>query len=240
MNPNCTPDDILSGRRVLLAYDQGFGSSPLPVNPAGIGLKVIDVAMSCGDYEPECCYGIVTESLTDFRRYLSFRGTANGAEWLEDGQFWPRPVAWAPRGAMIEHGFYTIIKNTRLASGRTLESLNLTGVDGHSLGAAVAEGMAAKLGVSYAGLWASPRLGNETFRQYLLSRVSRVFRPYMLGDVVPNVPFDLEPFFEYLHPPGFQIDNPAAANNPKCRHALLTYLNAFDSTIGVGAGCVAS
>jgi hypothetical protein len=236
------PADVLLGRLVLAAYDQGFSPTPISVDLAPLGFTFEDTWVSHGAFEPAVCYGIVARH-PDLGRHLAIRGTEDGPEWAEDAEFWPETCPFAPNGAKTEAGFTSLVLGGSLASGRPVESLMpggelaLDGVEGHSLGGAIAEGVAALVGAGYAGLWAAPRLGNAIFRDWLLTRVKRVFRPYLVGDGVPSVPLDLPPFFEYLHPPGFQIGNGRVLNNPKARHSLLSYLNAFDPTIAPAPSC---
>jgi len=239
-----TAADITLGQLVLQAYAQGDAATPLPVDLSGLGFVFEDTWMSKGSLEPAVAYGIVARH-PDLGRHLAIRGTDDWREWAEDAEFWPETCPFAPKGAKTETGFTSLVLGGFLASGRPASALlsggelALDGIEGHSLGAAIAEGMAARLCVQYAGLWACPRLGNETFRNALLARVRRVWRPYMVGDGVPGLPADLEPFFEYLHPPGFQIDNPRAQNNPDARHQLATYLNALNPNLPLDPGSIA-
>lgn len=238
------PEDLTLGRLVLGAYAQGSKAYPLAVDLSALGFRIVDTWLSRGDFEPYRCFGIVAEHPV-LGRHLAIRGTDDLPEWVEDAEFWPIPCLFAPKGVKTEHGFTQLVLNGRLASGRPAESLMqggelaLDGVEGHSLGAAIAEGMAGRFGVPYAGLWACPRFGNDPWRDWLLSRCRRVFRPYMAGDFVPDLPADFPPFrppgwpplIEYVHPPGFEVENLRSLNNPGARHALLTYLNAFDPGI---------
>ena len=226
--------DLQFGRLIQYAYQQGFGPTPIAVDPTPIGFRFVQTLMGNGNAEAPCCYGIVAERLSDGYRVAAIRGTADPSEWVEDGEFWPERSPWGP--GKTEGGFTDVVESIcgYLAPGVpvTLGQLQVKAVVGHSLGAAVAEGLAAKYGLEYAGLWACPRLGDAAFVQFLLSRVKTVLRLSVAGDIVPQVPLDLPPIFAYQHPPG-QLLQPAdgTPSDWPSRHALVTYLTAVSMIV---------
>lgn len=237
------PQDIRLGRLILASYAQGFGPQPKPVGDLlfALGMRLVDVILSHDDIEPQVCYGLIAQDLKTGDLYEAWRGTQDEDEWIGNAEFWPRPCSWAPQGTKLEHGFGCVIDNAVTLMGTPIANYPIKAVVGHSKGAAVAAGRAAKVGAEYAGLWASPRLWNQAGVDWLKTRVRRIFRPFNDGDRVPGVPFDLPPFFQYSHPPGFQIDSAAFAKTDiGCRHQLRTYLHFFDPSVTLDAGCVSN
>ena len=217
--------DLQFGRLIQYAYDQGFGPDPKLIDPTPIGFRKFETLMGHGNLEAPCCYGFIAERISDGYRLAVIRGTADPDEWLEDGEFWPERSPWGP--GKTEGGFTDVVDSIETPGLVELSDLGVKAVVGHSLGAAVAEGLAAKYALEYAGLWAAPRLGDAAFVAWLLSRVKTVLRISVAGDAVPEVPLDLPPVFAYQHPPGL-ILQPADGTPPDLgsRHALVTYLTA--------------
>lgn len=211
---------------IEVAYAQGFGPDPLPVTPPA-GWTFERAVRSHGNLEPAACFGCLLEREADGLRVLAIRGTADPAEWIEDAEFWPERWPFNLAGGKTEFGFTDLISELLL----DLKTSPIDAVVGHSLGAAIAEGVACGAGADYAGLWACPRLGDATFVKLLLTRVACVVRPFLAGDLVPGVPLDLPPFFAYQHPPGISLGAPAGmACDPQVRHALASYIEACAAT----------
>jgi len=192
-------------------------------------------------------YGAFLESTTAQGEFLCvIRGTAGLIEWLEDGEFIPRPH---PRAGRCEWGFWSIYQSFGYRPcGGTIDaplvasitsavgSGRLT-VAGHSLGAALATYLAVDLAdpqrlgkrVSLRA-FASPRPGDGLFAQYAGALLSD-FRTYARElDIVPRVPVG----FSYASLPTTEI--PWDANGVRVRlsagaagqHHLTSYMSQMD------------
>jgi hypothetical protein len=219
------PLDIELGALIRFAYGQGFGPRPLPVDPGPAGYDLVARGTAQGNLEARCYYAVKLMRKVDGLKVLAIRGTADVNEWKEDAEFWPERCPWGP--GKTEGGMTDIITTLAADDPEAKPLWDVDAVVGHSLGAAIAEGIGAEFSVPYVGLWAAPRLGDGDARAALLARCKLVLRPYMQGDLVPDLPFDLPPIFTYLHPPGFELEPaPGTAWDPETRHALDTYLTA--------------
>lgn len=136
---------------------------------------------------------------------VSFRGSANVQNWIEDFIF--EKTSYNCKGCEIHTGFfadYLLIEaklNEKVAGllGKHPTALILT--TGHSMGAAMAEigglRLKAKFGqTTIVHNFGSPRWGNAALAQYAGARVDAIFRVVHNRDIVPHLP--PEPL-EYHH-----------------------------------------
>lgn len=130
---------------------------------------------------------------------LAFRGTEPKeiADWLTDSKFAPKP--WDPGFGNVHEGFAGALETVFPAIRRELESLRGSGrslyVTGHSLGAALATLLAARLAaqqtypVQGVYTFGSPRVGDTTFEgNYTRLLGERTFRFVNNEDLVTRVP----------------------------------------------------
>jgi predicted lipase len=136
---------------------------------------------------------------------VSFRGSANIENWIEDFTF--EKTSYSCKGCEIHLGFledYKIVEEQingavqKLIQKHPSASILTTG---HSLGGALAEigGMRLKakfnkkVEVHHFG---GPRIGNTAMAQYLGTRVDTLYRVVHNKDIVPHLPFE---WMEYHH-----------------------------------------
>jgi len=130
---------------------------------------------------------------------LAFRGTEPKeiADWLTDSKFAPKP--WDPGFGNVHEGFAGALETVFPAIRRDLESLRGSGrslyVTGHSLGAALATLLAARLAaqqtypVQGVYTYGSPRVGDIAFEgNYTRLLGERTFRFVNHEDLVTRVP----------------------------------------------------
>ena len=131
---------------------------------------------------------------------LSFRGTEPKEieDWLTDAEF--KPAAWAGPG-LAHKGFATALDSQYAVIFAEIEKLQGTGrqlyITGHSLGAALATLMAARLAANPATrdliqgvyTYGSPRVGDQTFADaYERALGNRTFRVVNNEDIVTRLP----------------------------------------------------
>jgi hypothetical protein len=154
-------------------------------------------------------YGFLAYSKADHTQYVAvIRGTANPMEWIEDGEFIPKPAP-TPLVGTVENGFFSIHESmwytpigqpaVEVLPGiaLTVGNNHLT-VLGHSLGSALATYLALGLTVSVpvqnplsVCLFASPHAGDTTFVKFFDQQVPN-YKVYNYSrDVVPRAPFSL-------------------------------------------------
>lgn len=128
-----------------------------------------------------------------------------------------------PDGVKVDHGFQEgfldVEKMSIKAVKEQMKKHNETRVTvtGHSLGAAIATLFGVKLdhelehGVKNVFAYASPRVGNPKFADYVDEKLGgRFYLPINGDDIVPRVP---PRFFGYQHPSGQIFINPANSDN---------------------------
>jgi len=172
-------------------------------------------------------YGFLAYSNLDKTQYVAvIRGTANPVEWIEDGEFPPRPAPTTMMGT-VEDGFFSIYESMLYAPvGSAAGQPVVTGIAtalgknkltvlGHSLGSALATYLTLDLTVSgqlknslSACLFASPHAGDVKFVNCFDQKVAN-YKVYNYSrDIVPRVPF----LFGYSALPKAQIFTPQEAN----------------------------
>jgi triacylglycerol lipase len=196
-------------------------------------------------------YGFLARNHADPTRYAAaIRGTSGFAEWVIDADFLPLALP-APAGATVEKGFWSIYA-----------SMTLVGLDGAQIGAGAADGIASVVGAATvtvcghslgsalatylsfdvaklmgnrasACLFASPRTGDLVWAAAYAAAVSTYRLINYLLDVVPYVPFDAPPAFQYSTLPGAQILLPSTAQadvrfDIRCNHNLICYCAMLD------------
>jgi hypothetical protein len=196
-------------------------------------------------------YGFLAQKRADKTRYAAaIRGTSGFAEWVIDADFVPRDAPSVP-GAKVEQGFFNIYDSMTLVglTGIQVDAKAADGIAqvvsqgtvtvcGHSLGSA----LATYLSFDVAGmlkerasacLFASPRTGDNTFAAAYAAEVSNYRLTNYLLDVVPYVPIDAPPAFQYSTLPGAQILLPSTAQaeikfDIRCNHNLICYCAMID------------
>ena len=196
-------------------------------------------------------YGFLARNHADPTHYAAaIRGTNGFAEWAIDADFLPLPLP-TPPGATVENGFWSIYA-----------SMTLVGLDGKAIGAKAADGIAAAVGeatvticghslgaalASYlsfdvarlignrasACLFASPRAGDLAWTTAYAAAVSTYRLTNYLLDVVPYVPFNAPPAFQFSTLPGAKILLPSTAQadvkfDIHCNHNLICYCAMID------------
>ena len=196
-------------------------------------------------------YGFLARNHTDPTRYAAaIRGTSGFAEWAIDADFLPQPRP-SPPGATVEKGFWSIY-----------DSMTLVGLDGAQIGVKAADGIANVVGdatVTVCGhslgsalatylsfdvarlmgaranacLFASPRTGDRAWAAAYAAQVSGYRLTNYLLDVVPYVPFDAPPAFQYSTLPGAHVVRPSTAQadvrfDIRCNHNLICYCAMID------------
>ena len=196
-------------------------------------------------------YGFLACNHADPTRYAAaIRGTSGFAEWAIDADFLPLAHPNLP-GATVENGFWSIYASMTLVdlAGKAIGLKAADGIAqvvgegtvavcGHSLGSAIATYLSfdvAKLIAPRASacLFASPRTGDlEWTTAYAVVVASYRLTNYLL-DVVPYVPFNAPPAFQYSTLPGALILLPSTAQaevkfDIRCNHNLICYCAMID------------
>ena len=196
-------------------------------------------------------YGFLARNRAKPARYAAaIRGTSGFAEWVIDADFLPLALP-APAGATVEKGFWSIYA-----------SMTLVGLDGAEIGAGAADGIAKAVGdatVTVCGhslgsalatylsfdvakligarasacLFASPTTGDLAWATAYAAAVADYRLTNYLLDVVPYVPFDAPPAFQYSPLPGAKILLPSTAQadvrfDIGCNHNLICYCAMLD------------
>jgi hypothetical protein len=196
-------------------------------------------------------YGFLARNHTDLTRYAAaIRGTSGFAEWAIDADFLPLPLP-SPPGATVENGFYSIYASMTLVdlSGAPIGLKAADGIAqavgagtvmvcGHSLGSAISTYLSfdvAKLigAQASACLFASPRTGDLAWTTAYAAVVSSYRLTNYVLDVVPYVPFNAPPAFQYSTLPGALILLPSTAQaevkfDIRCNHNVICYCAMID------------
>lgn len=188
---------ILLTRLIAPGYLPGFLLNPLPTAKAAIGefldfdlLQVIYGVDFKGLFGQETVpYGVVVRASAGGQVFCAIRGTDSIKEWLEDG--WAVPEPW-PFAGHTHKGFTDVYQTLTVGSQKLSDFLRpmKAMVAGHSLGAALANLLAADLGTDcpLAVTFEGPRVGDAPFVDWMDSRISNFFRYVIIGDVVPHAP----------------------------------------------------
>lgn len=173
------------------------------IDPAPFGCKMRDVILADELGFTGVPVGIMVEDLVTEEIGVVLRGTrviANGPnEWEVDGQFALDPCPFVP-GGRSHRGFTTTWRTFRLSNGSyAFPAVQL--VTGHSLAAA--------WGLLAAAFWkanlisfAGPRVGDSSLVAYANQAIPSLVRFVNRPDIVPDVPLDIWPWFEYIHAEG--------------------------------------
>ena len=174
-------------------------------------------------------YGWLLECAARF--VLAIRGTADTAEWILDGEFWPRGAPGIP--GTVETGFWSVAETLKIDGKPIAELAGMVNgpitVVGHSLGAAVATYAAyelARAGMTVsARMIASPHPGDGTFAAAFGAAVPDHVAYVNTDDLVPDVPA----LFSYTHVPNVVNLDPAALGveldgGPAGDHHVLSYV----------------
>ncbi len=196
-------------------------------------------------------YGFLARNHADPTRYAAaIRGTSGFAEWVIDADFLPLALP-APAGATVEKGFWSIyasmtlvgLDGAQIGAGAADGIASVVGeatvtVCGHSLGAALATYLSfdvAKLMGARASacLFASPSTGDLAWTAAYAAAVTDYRLTNYLLDIVPYVPFDAPPAFQYSTLPGAKILLPSTAQadvkfDIRCNHNLICYCAMLD------------
>ena len=196
-------------------------------------------------------YGFLARNHADPTRYAAaIRGTSGFAEWAIDADFLPLAHPNLP-GATVESGFWSIYASMTLVdlAGKAIGLKATDGIAqvvgegtvtvcGHSLGSAIATYLSfdvAKLinPRASACLFASPRTGDLVWTTAYAAVVASYRLTNYLLDVVPYVPFDVPPAFQYSTLPGALILLPSTAQaevrfDIRCNHNLICYCAMID------------
>jgi triacylglycerol lipase len=196
-------------------------------------------------------YGYLARNHADPSRYAAaIRGTSGFAEWVIDADFFPFPAPSSP-GATVERGFWSVYDTMTLV-GLDGAQIGVKAADGiaqavggdtvtvcgHSLGSAIATYLSfdvARLLGARAGacLLASPRTGDQAWTTAYAAQVSTYRLINYVLDVVPYVPFDAPPAFQYSTLSGAQILLPSSAQaevrfDLACDHNVICYCAMLD------------
>ena len=197
-------------------------------------------------------YGYLARKHSDPASYVAaIRGTNGFAEWVIDADFFLRDAPSEP-GAKVEQGFWSIY-----------DTMTLVGLDGAQIGAKAADGIASVVGEAatvticghslgsaiatylsfdvakllganaHACLFASPRTGDLAWTTAHATTVTTCRLMNYILDVVPYVPLDAPPAFQYSPLPSAEIILPLAAQaevrfDVACDHNLICYCAMID------------
>jgi triacylglycerol lipase len=196
-------------------------------------------------------YGYLARNHADPTRYAAaIRGTNGFAEWVIDADFFLRDAPSSP-GAKVEQGFWSVYDTMTLVGldgvqigGNAADGIAKTvgeatvAICGHSLGSAVATYLSfdvAKLigAKASACLFASPRTGDLAWTTAYAATVATCRLMNYILDVVPYVPLDAPPRFQYSTLPSAEIILPWAAQaevrfDVVCDHNVICYCAMID------------
>ncbi|KAJ9461310.1 Lipase [Diplonema papillatum] len=158
-------------------------------------------------------YGVVQKDEYDGQAYvminnasmivISFRGSSNIENWIEDFTFEKIPLKWTgvPMGVSVHEGFYNSYTSMRPEILQWLQQATTDcphctiHVTGHSLGAAEAQLCATDLRLQGFDprMWTygQPRVGNKAYAEFfdkMTNTSNPVFRMVNQKDVVPHLP----------------------------------------------------
>jgi triacylglycerol lipase len=200
---------------------------------------------------PLVFYGYLVRNQAETARYAAaIRGTDGFAEWVIDADFFLRDGPSSP-GAKVEQGFWSVY-----------DSMTLVGLDGVQIGAKAADGIASVVGeatVTICGhslgsavatylsfdvaklmgarasacLFASPRTGDLAWTTAYAGTVTTCRLMNYILDVVPYVPLNAPPGFQYSTLSGAEVILPSAAQaevrfDLACDHNVICYCAMID------------
>ncbi|KAL1521100.1 hypothetical protein AB1Y20_022654 [Prymnesium parvum] len=180
---------------------------------------------------------------------VSFRGTSNLENWIDNLQFSKRSVFPKCEGCEVHSGFFKTWLS--MSSGVTSEVQRLHQlhpeasiyITGHSLGAAVAGVCALDLSTSSSSLaqsiagvytYGQPRLGNAAFAAFFEQRIRMSWRMTHWRDPVPHLPFESMGFLHSATEVFYNSDSSAyvvcdgSGEDPTCSNSLYFDYNIDD------------
>ena len=217
-----------------LAADSIPGYEAIDLTP--YGFKNRDVILGDELGFTGVAVGLLAEDLLTEEIWELYRGTrviADGPnEWKVDAQFRLESCPFAP-GCRTHYGFTSTESTFRLLSGNTFPTLQA--ISGHSLAAAWALLRAARLRASLIS-FAGPKVGDREFADFATQAIPLLVRWVDHPDIVPKVPLEVWPLFEYMHAgPSNDFDatdkiNPGLSLGDRISayHNIYTYWSAID------------
>ena len=245
------------GLFVQAAYDMydanpnNLNPPPSPSFPSGYNLYLtIQMKEYFLDWSQYLFYGFIAQSNANPNSYVvALRGTRTKEEWWLDFH-WDLVKADFPGGAgRVASGFLDIFNTMTYmepsgAGGQRPLREALNGapqgadmiVTGHSLGSALItlyalEQAAVSTVIPTVYTFASPRVGDKTFKDQFNTNIASSYRVWNYWDLIPEWPKNLPWEDQYYHvKTSEQITSSDYVDplNPACTHALNTYLYVLD------------
>lgn len=218
-------DPVVAAQLVDRAYS-ARGGATVDLSDLGYSDPQTVLGFDLGGFTP---YGFVaTDAKGD--KVLVLRGTEGWQEWLkEDGEFWPEPSVFGP--GLVDEGFSDLAWSLKFSDGSRLASYSaiagLTAATGHSLGAAAARLIAARLSLPEIITFGEPRVGDVTFTRWASSRIDSSRRFVIPGDPIPFLP----PIYFNLGAPEVLKVPVGIGDLPSDRHAIATYISALKTLL---------
>lgn len=219
-----------------LAADSVRGYSAIDLTP--YRFKNRDVILGDELGFPGVAVGLLVEDMITEEIWEIYRGTrviADGPnEWVVDAEFILRPCPFAP-GCRTHYGFTTTESTFRLLSGNAFPVPQA--IAGHSLAAAWALLRASRLRASLIS-FAGPKVGDREFADFATQAIPLLVRWIDHPDIVPKVPLEVWPLFEYMHAGSANEFDASPRINPSLSpearisayHNIYTYWAAIDPT----------
>jgi hypothetical protein len=167
--------------------------------------------------------------------FASFRGTQTAVDWKHDLDALYQPYEFVNGAGDVHQGFVTVYKTLRDSVNASLAAV-CQGCDhllvtGHSLGAALALLAAPDIAtnilpgrIPHLLTFAGPRVGLLKFHRFFNKLIPVCYRVVASGDVVPDVPLFVPPFFVYEHV-GAEVKVDGGQEDPVKAHSLeLSYV----------------
>lgn len=147
------------------------------------------------------CYGLLAAGPTG-EQCIAIRGTQTTIEWIEDAEIALVPNPWGP--GKVHAGFARLTASLGLGPSLPISNLlgplNALSVAGHSLGAAMARLLTARLGgVGACYTWGEPKGAESTAAAYIASAATIQHRGVNEKDLVPMVPEYVPLLFPFVH-----------------------------------------
>ncbi|MFZ0213846.1 MAG: lipase family protein [Candidatus Acidiferrales bacterium] len=153
-------------------------------------------------------FGWVLQNQAAKTAVVTFRGTADLHDWLDDFDFLPEPYVPVANYGTVHQGFQSVYLSIAASVKGLLKTANFNFsrliLTGHSLGAALSELAAPDILVNSGfGIapevqnFAGPRAGHADFANVFDVRIDACFRVVNIWDIVPHVPPPLA-LFEHV------------------------------------------
>lgn len=200
------------------------------IDPSLFGYKLRDVILADELGFTAIPVGILVEDVDTEELLEAYRGTrvipSGPNEWKVDAEFSLIPCPFMP-GARTEKGFTSTEETFRLASGRPFPLVQT--ITGHSLAAAWALLRAVKYKMNLIS-FAGPRVGDKNFAEAAVQAIPDLVRWVNDPDIVPKVPVNVWPLWEYLHAgPAHELDSAGTVpNSVGAWHSIHTYWHLID------------